>query len=102
LGLFPGEPTARLYVRLAEVLRSRHYSPWTEQAYIHRIRRFIRFHCPLQDGCHIGTAQELLGHNDIKTTMAQTHVLNGGRQGVPNLCSAHGTTACQNYASEEK
>jgi len=32
LGLFPGEPTPRLYDRLLEVLRTRHYSRRTEQA----------------------------------------------------------------------
>jgi len=32
LGLFPGEPTPRLYDRVVEVLRTRHYSRRTEQA----------------------------------------------------------------------
>jgi hypothetical protein len=44
LGLFPGEPAPRLYGRVVEVLRTRHYSRRTEQAYIHWICRFIRFH----------------------------------------------------------
>ena len=40
LGLFPGEPTARLYDRVVEVLPTRHYTRRTEQAYIQWIRRF--------------------------------------------------------------
>ncbi len=44
LGLFPGQPAPRLYDRVVEVLRTRHYSRRTEQAYIHWVRRFILFH----------------------------------------------------------
>jgi site-specific recombinase XerC len=82
LGLFPGEPTARLYDRVVEVLRTRHYSRRTEQAYIHWSRRFIRFDGRLQDGYDIRTVQELLGHKDINTTMVYTHGLNRGGQGA--------------------
>ncbi len=44
LGLFPGQPTPRLYDHLVEVPRTRHYSRRTERANIHGIRRFICFH----------------------------------------------------------
>ena len=44
LGLFPGRPTPRLYDRVVEALRTRHYSRRTEEAYIHWILRFILFH----------------------------------------------------------
>jgi site-specific recombinase XerC len=67
LGLFLGEPTPRLYDRVVGVLRTRHHSRRTEQAYIHWIRRFIRFHGLLQHGYDIRTEQELLGHKDIQT-----------------------------------
>jgi len=44
LGLFPGRPAPRLYDRVVEALRSRHYSRRTEEAYLHWIRRFLAFH----------------------------------------------------------
>ena len=44
LGLFPGQSAPRLYDRVVEVLRTRHYSRRTEEAYIHWIRRFLLFH----------------------------------------------------------
>lgn len=44
LGLFPGQPAPRLYDRLVEVLRTRHYNRRTEQAYLHWIHRLILFH----------------------------------------------------------
>jgi site-specific recombinase XerD len=36
----------------------------------------------LESGYDIWTVQELLGHNDVKTTMIYTHVLNRGPTGV--------------------
>ncbi len=44
LGLFPDKPAPRLYDRIVEVLRVRHYSRRTEEAYVHWIRRYIEFH----------------------------------------------------------
>lgn len=44
MGLFAGRDAPRLYDRLIEVLRVRHYSRRTERAYIHWVRRFILFH----------------------------------------------------------
>ena len=44
LGLFPAQPTPRLYDRVVEVLRTRHYSRRNEQTYAHWIKRFIYFH----------------------------------------------------------
>jgi site-specific recombinase XerD len=44
LGLFPDKPAPRLYDRIVEVLRVRHYRRRTEQAYVHWIGRFIKFH----------------------------------------------------------
>jgi site-specific recombinase XerD len=36
----------------------------------------------LEDGCHIRTIQDLLGHRDASTTMTYTRVLNRGGKGV--------------------
>lgn len=44
LGLFPDKPVPRLYDRIVEVLRVRHYCRRTEDAYVHWIRRLIEFH----------------------------------------------------------
>ena len=44
LGLFPGQPTPRLYDRVEELLQTRHYSGRTEQTYCHSVKRFIFFH----------------------------------------------------------
>jgi integrase len=35
-----------------------------------------------EKGYDIRTVQELMGHNDVKTTMIYTHVLNRGPAGV--------------------
>ena len=42
--MFPGQPVPRLHDRVVEVLRARHYSRRTEQAYVHWMRRFLLFH----------------------------------------------------------
>ncbi len=49
----------------------------TKQVSCHVLRHSFATHI-LQNGYDIRTVQELLGHNDVKTTMIYTHVLNQG------------------------
>ena len=46
LGVYPGKEQPRLYDRVIETFRVRHYSRRSEQAYLYWIQRFLHFHRP--------------------------------------------------------
>ena len=64
MGFLPGQPAPRLYDRVVEVLRARHYSRRTEEAYVRWIRPFILFHA--------GAYPRELGEGHVNTLL--THL----------------------------
>jgi hypothetical protein len=76
LSLFPDKPTPRLYDRVVDVLRVRHYSRRTEDAYVHWMRRYIEFHRHQHP-------RQLAEGDDVRTTMIYTHEARRTRRSQP-------------------
>ncbi len=70
----------RLAVKLAGI---------TKKVSTHTLRHSFATHL-LQSGYDIRTVQELLGHNDVATTMIYTHVLKTSGHAVRSPLDAHG------------
>ena len=68
IGLHSDRPVPRLYDRAVQVFRGRHYSPRTQKAYVHWIRKYVRFHEGVHPRC---LSEEHV--NAFLTDLAVTH-----------------------------
>jgi len=69
------------WVLQREIKQARIKAGLTKRISSHTFRHSFATHL-LQNGYDIRTVQDLLGHNDVRTTMIYTHVIQQGGQGV--------------------
>lgn len=102
LGFFPDQAAPRLYDRIIEVLRVRHYSRRTEEAYVHWIRRYIEFHQhahPRQ--LAEGDVNRFLTHLAVRNTsrrLPRTRLCRRSCFSTSTFCSSRSTASKASFA----
>ena len=81
-GETPGEPySASALVKILKEAASR--AGIKHRVHVHMLRHSFATHL-LEQGTDLRTIQELLGHNDIKTTSIYLHVTSAHKSSIPN------------------
>lgn len=82
-GETPGEPySASALVKILKEAAT--HAGIKYRVHVHMLRHSFATHL-LEQGTDLRTIQELLGHNDIKTTSIYLHVTSTHKSSIPNL-----------------